>query len=390
MSVVNQMLRDLDRRQAGEDHRVFGQQLRPVDERRRGLWTAIAIGIVVLTAGGIGLYVFSMLTPGADVAAVAPPPAQPAAAPPPSLADSDAAASAGPATARQETDAAAVEPAKRETSPRAERPVSVTSKKGIAAASAPARVRSAPAEVPAAAKPRPSEAVALAPSKPAPPRAAPPSPLQPVTSAPTPEPSAPKIDKRFRDGPAPSAEGEFRRAVAFLDQGRMAESRAALRASLALEPWHEAARQTLAALLIEAGETQAAEQALEEGLRLNPAQANFAIVVARLRVNRDDTPGALAVLREHGAAAAGVPEYRAFVGALLQRLGRHAEAIDEYQAALKLAPGVGAWWIGLGLAQEAADRPKEAADAFRRAKASGTLPTELAEFVDRKLAASAR
>jgi MSHA biogenesis protein MshN len=112
---------------------------------------------------------------------------------------------------------------------------------------------------------------------------------------------------------------------------------------------------------------------------------NFALVLARLKLDRGDAAAALALLREHGAAAADNPQYRALVAALLQRLGRHGEAIDEYQAVLKLAPSVGVWWLGLGLSQEAAERSKDAAEAFRRAKASGNLSPDLMDFVERKL-----
>jgi MSHA biogenesis protein MshN len=213
---------------------------------------------------------------------------------------------------------------------------------------------------------------------------------KPTSVATAAEPSATevKIDKQFRDSPTRSAEAEFQRAAALIERGRIEEATASLRSAVALDPRNEAARQTLAVLLIESRALDEAETVLADGLRLNPAQANFALVLARLRLDRGDPGGALAVLREHGAAAAANPEYRAFVAALLQRLGRHGEAIDEYQAALKLAPQVGVWWVGLGLAQESAERPKDAADAFRQAKAVGNLSPNLADFVDRKLQAA--
>jgi len=200
--------------------------------------------------------------------------------------------------------------------------------------------------------------------------------------------SAPKIDKRLRDEAAPSADGEFQRAATLIERGRMEQAAAALRSALAMDPRHEAARQTLAAILLEAAALDDAETLLAEGLRLNPNQTNFALVLARLKLDRGDAAGALALLREHGGAAAGNADYRAFVAALLHRLGRHDEAIDEYQAVVKLAPSVGVWWIGLGLSQEAADRSREAAEAFRRAKASGNLSTALMDFVERKLQAA--
>ncbi len=73
------------------------------------------------------------------------------------------------------------------------------------------------------------------------------------------------------------------------------------------------------------------------------------------------------------------------VAALLQRLNRHEEAIREYLAALTIAPGVGAWWIGLGISQEASNRGKEAAESLRRAKLTGTLNANLAAYADQRL-----
>lgn len=130
---------------------------------------------------------------------------------------------------------------------------------------------------------------------------------------------------------------------------------------------------------------QEAESLLTEGLKLNPNQSNFAIVLARLHLERGDKAGALQVLRKNGAGAVNNAEYRAFSAALLQRMNRHAEALDEYHAALTLAPSIGVWWVGLGLSYEATAQPHQAAEAFSRARASSTLSADVAQFVERKL-----
>lgn len=388
MSVVNQMLRDLDRRQAGDDRKVFAQQLRQIDERRRRPWIAFALGAVVVL--GAGAYGFSMLGASADVAPVAPPAGGAAARAEPVAATStaaDRAAAEPPAPAAAEETRREVRLDQRppESRPPAEQPARAAAKQDLVKPSAFARPQTVADATLARTEAMPRTAVPVAPLAPTPPA----SPTALEAAAPS-APNAAKIDKRFRDDPRYSAEAEFRGAVAYLDRGRMAEARASLRSALALDPRHEAARQTLAALLIESGARDEAEQTLGDGLVENPAQSNFAIVLARLKLDRGDPSGALAVLHEHGRAATGNPEYRAFLAAVLQRLGRHAEAIDEYQAALKLAPGVGVWWIGLGLSQEAADRPQDAAQAFRHAKTLGTLPADVAEFVERKLKSAPR
>lgn len=187
------------------------------------------------------------------------------------------------------------------------------------------------------------------------------------------------------DQGAESADAAFRRAAAYIEKGQITDAKIALNAALATNPDHAAARQTLAALLIEGRALLDAERTLAEGLARDAGNSNFVIVLARLKLERGDQVGALELLATHRAAAAGNAQYRAFFAALLRRAGRHAEAADEYRAALQLAPGVGAWWVGLGLSHEAIERDAEAMNAFRQAQASGALSAELADLVERKL-----
>jgi MSHA biogenesis protein MshN len=69
----------------------------------------------------------------------------------------------------------------------------------------------------------------------------------------------------------------------------------------------------------------------------------------------------------------------------LQRLNRHAEAADLFASALQSAPGNGVWWMGLGISLAAEGRTDTARDAFSRARASGSLSPELAQYVEQRL-----
>lgn len=196
---------------------------------------------------------------------------------------------------------------------------------------------------------------------------------------------ASRIDKRLPATSTKRTETEYRRAVTLLNQGRVAEGMDALRSSLAADPLNETARQTLVALLLEQRRLEESGAVLQAGLNLNPANSDFAILLARILVDRQDVSGALVVLQKYAPADGTRADYHGFAAALYQRMGQHREAINEYQTALRLLPQSAIWWVGLGISQEAADRRKEALESFRRARASGGLNSELIAYVDQRL-----
>jgi MSHA biogenesis protein MshN len=109
------------------------------------------------------------------------------------------------------------------------------------------------------------------------------------------------------------------------------------------------------------------------------------MTLARLQLDRGDSAGAIATLQGSLAYAQESPDYIAFFAAMLQRQGRHEEAIAQFLVALRAKPGAGVWWLGLAMSLQAVNRAPEAQDAYRRAKNSNSLNPELTAFADQRL-----
>lgn len=181
------------------------------------------------------------------------------------------------------------------------------------------------------------------------------------------------------------ADNEYRKANGLMQQGRIDEALPGYEAALQLDAGHDEARQALVGLLLKHKRNADAERVLQDGLNRNPVHTGFAMMLARLQVERDALPLALDTLHKTLPYASRQADYQAFVAALLQRLERHKEAVEHYRITLQLAPNSGVWLMGLGISLQAAQRKEEARDAFRRAVESGNLSAELQAFVKQRL-----
>ena len=392
MSVINQMLRDLDRRTMPADRAVYASHINRQSRRNLAKWGTV--GTLIIAAGiAIGAAIMRWNEPGyarhvvdlsaeETVAIVNESPSIIAEEPPLDAPAEPVAPADATSTAIIQAPVAIVpmaDPKPTVPNPSVPKPsVRPAEPKVVKQQLAAAKYLDDPLEKLVAGMGKESLPAA-------PPTAAPASlaihPPVDATRAPT-----PRIDKRvLGDETTLTAEAAFRRAAHLIDQGRLTEAQDRLREALDLDARHEPARQTLAALLLESKSYDAADAVLAAGLQRNPAQTNFALALSRLHLERGNMPGALSVLREHEQFAIGHAEYRAFAAALHGKAGAHAKAIAEYQAALRLTPRVGSWWVGLGLAHEAEDRMDAATQAYRNARDTGTLSANLSEFVDRKL-----
>ena len=339
MSLINEVLRDLDARHAGAERRGLPNEVRPLPAAGKGWSGRLVVGgfaVVALVIVGAWAAWLQTIKPAPAVAVPVPPPAIELPAPPLVIAPP----------------AAPEPPAASEPAP----PV----------AAAPQSLRmSAALSQPAAAKPS----------------TAPPATASPTASAASVTPS---IDKQLRNGGHERADAAYRKAAIERQQGRDAEAMALLREALQQEPAHANARQLLLSLLVERKQWPEAEAALKEGLELAPMHAPWAAALARIQVERGDASLAWATLQRYMPAGENSADYLGFAGVLLQRLQRPAEAIAYYEAALRLKPEA-RWWLGLGVALETSGHAGEAQKAFQSAQTANGLTPEMAALVARRL-----
>jgi MSHA biogenesis protein MshN len=382
MSVINQVLLDLEKRRAsGAERSVLPNHVRALPAGERTLhWGWIAAGATIVA---VMLVVSWVLYSGFDWthprAAVSSPPQRSAEV----VIERVVAASAGvtlDARPVDESDGAGKETlASRLSFELSSLPVQDEAGPGARPLLPTARVVGKPAAAEAAAR---SEAPAVPAERPA---------RSSGVTAPARAPVAataakPEIQKEVRQlSPRDLAENEYRKAITLMHQKRLAESQEGFQAALNLYPGHLGARQALVGLMLESRKPDEAERVLQEGLAIAPAQPGFAMTLARLQVERGDPALAVATLKKGLEHAQGSADYVAFLGALLQRQGRHEEAIEQFQAALRARPAAGVWWLGIGISLQAVNRAADAQDAYRRARASNNLSPELAAFADQRL-----
>ena len=406
MSLINQVLQDLEKRHAVDSElQTLPPFVRPVARRAHASRTFMLAGVFVLVVCAIAAFMYGRVwapvpalplpvPQAAQKNVLAAMPVQPQPVQPETLAATPvAAATAGPPAfapvSRLSDELSLVAPPPSRLRPAVEKPAkpAIIEKPAKPTAAAAPAVVEPPAhqQAQASGEQEPSSG-----DKP-PQTEAPPTPVAPVGTPAPAEPTAALdapsgINKQMREvAPAERAEIAFRKGVAQIQEGRANAAELEFRDALKQDPTHIGALQALLGLLVDSGRNNEAEQFLVKALQINPRQPRHAMVLARLEVERGDVTGAVNTM------VAALPyvqtdfDFYAFLAALLQREGRHREAVDYYRTSLRGVPGNGVWMMGLTISLRASNQAAEAREAFASALNSKQLSPQLQEFVERQL-----
>ncbi len=211
------------------------------------------------------------------------------------------------------------------------------------------------------------------------------------TPAAAPSAPAPVADSRVTKLPAqitPAARSihAYNHGIQALRQGRIHAAEGFFRSALDGNPHNGAAREALAELYARNGLKPEAETLLRAGLALGGAnQPAFAKLYASLLARQGAASQAIRMLRAHEPHMRTDPEYYALLAGLLQHSGDYAAAAELYRRLVALDPAQGVWWAGLGISLEQTGKPDAALHAYLQARAAGGLSDAVAQYVQNRI-----
>ena len=373
MSVINQMLKDLDRRQQEAE----GAAVYVAPVRQQGWWMLVLTLLCTLALGILGwrTWIFWQQSqraslPAAQVEAPRTAPAVAPSAPLAVVATTQAVSSAAPVAK-----------------------VPAASAESTAARVAPSAAEQVPAdEAVLADEGNPEEALGdeTIPSD---------EELQPdlyaelaaeQSAEEAPAPAAPRKPGILKIETVELSDAELatlaeRKATTAMAKGRMQEAQDGYYEVLAHDPHNQGAREQLAGLLYGAGRLTEAAQVLEEGLRLDPAQADLRLLLARVAISGGDQQKALDWLTGYQPDIASNLDYYATWAGLAQELGQPVQASEMYVRLLRQQPDQGRWWLGLGVAEDGQGHRQRALDAYRNAQLHGNLGEASTQWLEQRI-----
>lgn len=188
------------------------------------------------------------------------------------------------------------------------------------------------------------------------------------------------------DEPDEMAEQVYRSGVRLYASGQDARAQDELERSLRLDPHNRQARVLLAKSYMASGDLDGATATLRAGAE-TLADTEMAKLHAQLLLKKGLTVEAERALERSLVASRDDPELLGVLGALRQRQGRHMEAVDVYQKAVRDQPRQSKWWLGLAISLDAEERYQEALDAYQRVNATGAPSGDVQVYVEKRIAA---
>jgi len=210
------------------------------------------------------------------------------------------------------------------------------------------------------------------------------------TELPTFETSAPKPDaKRLTTdakvktatSPAPQSLEEVRREI---ELGELSYAEYLLQQRVRGASDDREARELLIGLMLRGERYDAAMRQLDEGLRHDPGHIKFSLIKARILAQSGQDEGAIRILESSPPSRTGRVERLQMLGALYQKQSRYEQARDNYRALLNLQPSAGPAWVGLALSLDGLGDPA-AHEAYTRALRFGGLPAAAEEYARQRI-----
>ena len=163
------------------------------------------------------------------------------------------------------------------------------------------------------------------------------------------------------------------------NQGQHLTAKDLLKDALVYYPKNRQARQLLAAIHIFEQRPDIAASVIEQGLTANEKDMDLLRFYLQALVQMENYSKAISVMETNFQLTA--PEDMAYLAGLYQKNKQHIHAVKFFSQALRIIPANSVWWMGQGISLEALGQTQQALDSYQQAITTGRLSTQLGEFV---------
>ena len=217
-----------------------------------------------------------------------------------------------------------------------------------------------------------------------------PSQLQDVDNSIEPEPVNETLQakssltiSRTQLSPQALAANKISEAEQAMERNNLAKAEALFEEVLLVMPEHETARKQLAALWYGKKAYRDAINLLSQGIALAPPAQEMRLMSARIYYEQGQIRQAYKILRP--IKASNSAEIQTLLANTSAELNEHNSAITAYQKLITLDPDVGRWWLGVAVSLDSLGNFVPARDAYKKAIARNNLSSSAMQFARERL-----
>ncbi|WNC68138.1 tetratricopeptide repeat protein [Thalassotalea nanhaiensis] len=184
--------------------------------------------------------------------------------------------------------------------------------------------------------------------------------------------------------PAKLADKKLNIAMRALQNGQLKKAETLLEEAIILQPYYVEARKELAALWFGRKTYQPAKNLLSQGVMLMPDNEDFRMMLARIYSIEGNNEKAFKVLSELSTSR--LLEYQLALASMASQSDHHVAAINAYNKLLVMRPEQSRWWLALAISYDSNEQYQPATSAYQKAIALGRLSSNSLQFAKQRLA----
>lgn len=212
--------------------------------------------------------------------------------------------------------------------------------------------------------------------------------LKVVQAKPQHEPLAEKVEpsltiSRTQLSPQALAANKITQAEKAMERNDIAKAESLFEEVLMLVPAHETARKQLAALWYGKKYYQDAINLLSQGIAIAPQAEEMRLMSARIYFEQEQARPAYNILKPINLSNS--TEVQTLLANVSAALNEHESAIFAYRKLITLEPEVGRWWLGVAVSLDSLGKFVPARDAYKESIASNNLSMSAMQFAQQRL-----